>query len=105
MPKIDLHCTCPCDIESCSNKYRKTYWYHNNCGGKTQLDTDNINICCSKCYTGAIIFDWLFRTSSHNFVQGSLQGWFNALASMSQSVSDSTILIDVTQKLIDAQKK
>lgn len=92
-----LHCGCP--VLNCPNMKNPTYWYHNNCGGKTMLRYDDINIVCSTCKKSDLVFHWNFRCENHDAKPASFQGIIFAMSIMAQTTSDQEALQKAIGKL------
>lgn len=80
-----------CPAVDCPNPDKSLrYWYHGNgCGSRTMLRYSDIHIICSGCYQSAVMFDWNFKCSAHNYRESSKQGWLYALSLLGQQKGNS----------------
>ena len=98
MPKTKLYISCPAD--ECENPDKtKKHWIHNQCGGNTMIDVEQLEISCNKCFEKAIIFEWNFACSFHTFKPGSVQGWLHSISTMSQSETSTLTLMAALTKI------
>jgi DNA-directed RNA polymerase subunit RPC12/RpoP len=83
----DLYVRCPHCAEG-----SKTFWKHNNCGGRTRIDVNEIEVFCPKCSTRGIVLDWYWRCSRHNFEALTSQGFYDLVSVIGQTHSLSTTI-------------
>ena len=99
MPAIKLYISCPADECKDPDK-KKKHWIHNQCGGNTMIDVEQLELSCNKCSKKAIIFEWSFACSYHTFKHGSLQGWLHSISTMSQSETNPVTLMLAVSKVM-----
>lgn len=90
MVRIYLFAGCPKD--GCPEQYKKTYWYHKICGGKTMVDTSpsyGADLVCDKCSIKGDFYEWLFDCGNHGHYKATTYGAIFAISGLCQTADGS----------------